>query len=121
LDSVMEATKTVTTTPTVSLNDFEDRLKKFLSIPIEKRLSTWDRILRRYYTCSRRIGSSHLEIHAFAHLQQFPSSAKSITRYLLQRPFQQDILCSTFEYLKSRLNVYQEVEIYLYDFLLAWC
>jgi len=56
LDKVHESTKNLATLPRVSQSTFDKKLKSFLAIPKNERLKTWDRVLRRFYTESRRKG-----------------------------------------------------------------
>lgn len=96
---------------------FEKRLENFLNCNKRK---NWDRILRRYYTESRRLESSYLEKYVFKHLNEFPSECKVILSYLVARPFVESILDKSFKFLMNRENCYSDVEILIYEFLMYW-
>ena len=99
---------------------FDEKLMMFLSIPEEKRIDNWDRVLRRFYTESRRIGSVVLENHALDHLGQYPSCARNIFKYLSTASYSINLQNSIYDYLKSGENIYEDIEIYCYEFLLKW-
>lgn len=101
----------------IDIDEFDNKLKTFLS---EDKKENWDRVLRRYYTESRRINSSYMEKIAFQHLNEYPSEASTILSYLEARPFSEEILKNTFEYLKNEGSCYQDVEILIYEFLMKW-
>ena len=101
----------------VNLEEFEQRLEKFLN---SQRKENWDRILKRYYTESRRTRSSYLERLAWQHINEFPSAAKSILAYLEARPFNKSILEQTTDFLRGEENCYPDVEILTYEFLMKW-
>jgi len=121
LDRVHESTKNLHKKHDISRSTFDKKLNAFLGIPEKERLKTWDRVLRRFYTESRRIGSAILENHAIRHLREFSACAPKIMSYLLGRPFSRELLQDILAYLKSQDNIYQDVEIWVYEFLLAWC
>jgi hypothetical protein len=65
----------------VDLEEFRNRLKAFLRLrPRPPR--AWTRVLRRYYTLSRRLESDVLLRHAHEHIVSFPDSARWILEYL---------------------------------------
>ncbi len=104
--------------PQVNLAQFNAKLAQFLGIETADRRETWDRVLRRFYTVSRHMGSDVLENHVHDHLMRYPSSAAKITSYLLGRPYS----TSTARQLLSTLqdNIYEDVEILIYELLLKW-
>lgn len=97
---------------------FERCLTAFLRLP--ERLDSWDRVLRRFYTEARRIGSAALERHWLRHLAEMPALSEAIFGYLAGRPFNRRILDRLTGYLDSDANIYQDVEILAYEFLLDW-
>lgn len=101
----------------VDFENFEQRLEKFLN---SDKKENWDRILRRYYTESRRTGSPYLERLVWQHMNEFPSEAKSILTYLEARPFSESIFKQTMDFLKGEQNCYLDVEILVYEFLMRW-
>lgn len=101
----------------VDLEEFEQRLEKFLN---SEKKENWDRILRRYYTGSRRTRSTYLERFVWQHINEFPFEARSILAYLEARPFSESIFKQTMDFLKGEQNCYPDVEILVYEFLMRW-
>jgi len=101
----------------VDISEFKSKLIAFLQ---KEKIGSWERVLRRYYTESRRVGSNILEKYAIQHLKEFPSSAKHILEYLHGRPHTEELLNQIFKYLKSTENIYEDVEILTYELLLRW-
>jgi hypothetical protein len=101
----------------IDLPGFEDRLREFLN---KKGTENWERVLRRYYTESRRTNSSFLEDFAFNHINDHPSESEYILNYLVARPFRKEILHSCFHLLKNEESCYENVEILIYEFLMNW-
>jgi hypothetical protein len=97
---------------------FERRLRDFLAC--EDRYETWDRVLKRYYTESRRMGSGVLESYAGCHLRELPAIAENVLDYLRGRPFARSVLDTLLRYLRSGDNMYEDIEILIYEFLLEW-
>jgi hypothetical protein len=60
---------------------FRTRLRKHLGAAT-KPPRAWSRVLRRYYTISRRLGDDYLLERAHSHLVEFPESARWIFEYL---------------------------------------
>lgn len=121
LDRVHESTMSYQRGRRVRRSTFDKKLREFLKTPEGERQPTWDRVLRRFYTESRRIESAVLEAYAVEHLRQFPACASNIMSYLLGRPFSRTLLRDILAYLQSAHNIYEDVEIRVYEFLLAWC
>ncbi|MDP9751431.1 RNA-directed DNA polymerase [Thermoanaerobacter pentosaceus] len=113
LDEVHENTKN----NKGDLAKFDEELAKFLK---EDRIGGWERVLRRFYTESRRIGSKILEEFAWEHIREFPASSSHILKYLEGRPYSQKIEEGLWEYLASTSNIYEDVEIRIFEFLLRW-
>lgn len=99
------------------VEEFNDRLAKFLQL---EPIGGWERVLRRFYTESRRLGSSLLEDFAWQHIVRFPQSAPAILKYLSGRPYSDRLLNELWQYLRSEANLYENVEILIYEFLLQW-
>jgi len=102
----------------IRVASFNGRLSGFLAC--SEKLESWDRVLRRYYTESRRMQSQILEGYAIDHLSAFPAQARHIFDYLMGQPYSQAVLHRLLEYLKSEDNLYEDVEILAYEFLLSW-
>ncbi len=115
LDEIHEETKK--DEGKVDVDEFDGRLLSFLKAD---RYGNWDRVLRRYYTESKRCRSSFLEDLAFKHLTDFPSEAGDILSYLEARPYREDLLEQAFSFLRGEENCYPDVEILVYEFLLRW-
>lgn len=101
----------------IDLEDFEQRLETFLH---NEKKENWNRILRRYYTESRRSRSSYLEQYVLNHITETPSEAKYILAYLESRPFNESQLQQILDYIKSEENCYEDIEIIIYEFLMRW-
>ncbi len=119
LDDVHERTEGVEGVRRPQRPSFDRRLQRFLDQG--ERSSGWERVLRRYYTESRRLGSAMLEEYAAKHIEEYPASARNILDYLRGRPFSQRVLNALLRYLKSASNILEDVEILIYEFLLHWC
>lgn len=113
LDRVHKAARHVN----FSLEEFDDKLVQFLQL---EPFGGWERVLRRFYTESRRVGSSVLEDFAWQHIIGFPQSAQVILKYLSGRPYSDRLLNELWQYLRSEANLYENVEILIYEFLLQW-
>lgn len=104
----------------VDIDDFNTQLATFLASEEENQSGSWNRVLRRYYTVARRVESDGLEEHFYDHLYKYPGSAGHIVKYLAGRPHTPHLLEMLHSYLKSPNNLYQNVEILLYELLLTW-
>ncbi|MGE3797388.1 MAG: hypothetical protein AB7G88_06060 [Thermomicrobiales bacterium] len=65
----------------VDLIQFKANLKRHLALN-EHRPKSWERVLRRYYTESRRLEDQTLIKYAFSHFRKFEASAANILDYL---------------------------------------
>lgn len=101
----------------IDISEFESKLVAFLE---KEKMGGWEKVLRRYYTEARRVRSSILERYAIQHLKEFPSSARYILKYLHGRSHTKELLNQIFDYLKSEENIYEDVEILIYELLLRW-
>ena len=101
----------------ICLDEFDGRLHKFLELE-HNGIENWDRCLRRFYSRSKRAGSSLLMGHWSAHLRDYPSSADAIIRYLWASCHDRELAEEVFSYVRSSANSYQDVEIRVAEFLL---
>ncbi|MBS3973937.1 MAG: RNA-directed DNA polymerase [Actinobacteria bacterium] len=118
LNGVNELSKAGHTFSAEETKEFEGRLQLFLDSPV--RLENWNRVLRRYYTYSKWLGSLALAPKAFNHICEFPSDAGQILKYLNSIAFKASRLDELLDYLRSPDNLYDDVEIRMYDALLEW-
>ncbi|GEM_PF-2041057 len=116
LNSFLEKVHEQTVWGEADLVEFDEKLRVFLEF---EPTGGWERILRRFYTQSRRIGSSLLEDLAWNHLVQFPGSVPKILDYLESRPYSQEIEDGLWGYLSSDANLYEDNEIQIFEYLLA--
>lgn len=75
----------------VDLPEFRRRLRSHLRLDPQPR--AWERVLRRYYTLSRRLRDKSLIDKAAAHIRQYPGSSRWVLDYL-----------STFELSTGRVD-----------------
>ena len=96
---------------------FDQRLTKFLK---GSRAGQWERVLRRFYTESRRIGSNKLVGHALSHLKEMPGQSGYVLDYLCFRPAQENarLVDSVFEVLTDWGQLYEDVQILCYEWFL---
>ena len=120
LDRVHSFTEGDSAVRPVRRSAFVRRAQAHLQIAPEGRLSTWDRLLRRYYTEARRIESDVLEQHALEHIRDFPETTPKVIDYLRGRPFAGDVMRGLFRYLKSGHNIHHDVEALIWDFICDW-
>lgn len=117
LDRMHEVTASDEEVTTDDREAFETSLGQHLNGP---RLSTWDRVLRRFYTEGRRLGSDSLEEAVVSHIAELPSMTRSALNYLMGRPFNHVILGDLLSYLQSDENIYEDVEVQVWSFLGNW-
>ncbi len=95
--------------------EFEQGLRDFLTL---QRVGQWNRILRRYYTESRRIRSRTLMDKWNEHLIDFPADSKYILDYVAfffgSKQFTEDL----FDYLREDGSLFEDIQILLYECLL---
>ena len=94
---------------------FEDKLACFLSSPKE---GQWSRILRRYYTESRRVRSKTLLSQWNDHLAEFPTNSQNILDYVSFFPGDMKFCDQLFSYLKKHGPLFDDIRILLYETLL---
>lgn len=96
---------------------FEQRLRRFL---LESpRLRYWYRVLRRFYTESRRARSGTLANLAATHLREFPAESPHIFDYLAFHPDSRVLPDVFFEHVRREGRLYEDVQILGYEALLA--
>ncbi len=93
------------------------RFDQFLAVGPK---GNWDKVLKRYYTFFGYLQDPYLIGRASSDLVQMPGLAPSIARYFLVLGFAQRVLDAVENYLRSRDNIYEDVEVRLLDFLLDW-
>lgn len=101
----------------VDINEFEQKTDELLEEE-DTGIKDWDRLLKRFYTYSRRIGSEKLKELTIEHLTKYPTSARQILSYIEGIPFDHNSYNKIFEYIKSGNNIYEDVEIRIYEMLL---
>ena len=94
---------------------FECSLSNFLS---SKKEGNWDRILRRYYTESRRVRSATLLAQWQNHLIEFPTNSNNILDYVSFYPGDVHFCDQLFGYLKTYGPLHEDIQILLYETLL---
>lgn len=119
LDRVHEATTGDDPADPALADELEELIKEFTASGGLQR-PNGTRILKRMYTESRRVGSALLEQHARSHLVQYPDCAERILSYLSGRPYKHCTFLDLLEFLRSIDNVYDDIEIRIYEFLLSW-
>jgi hypothetical protein len=95
---------------------FKKRLNEFLKM---SRRRYWYRVLRRYYTQSRRVGSSTLRASARTHLAEFPTEAAHIFDYLMFDQNPVTLPNILFDYFRAEGRLYDDVQILGYEALLT--
>ncbi len=115
LDTIEALTEDIAEIDSEDRDEFEERLSNFLDL---SRNGNWDRILRRYYTASRRMRSTTLLSRWRGHLVEFPPSGKSILDYVSF--FAGDIgFCEqAFDYLRRSGPLFDDTQILLYEAIL---
>lgn len=115
LDEVHEKTRLGTTFTPDARRTFEAKLSGFLD---SAREGYWDRVLRRYYTESRRLGSKTLLRTWEKHLTDFPSDAQYILDYSAFSPGSLDFCMELFAHLKTYGPLFEDILILAYEALL---
>ena len=94
---------------------FDDSLTSFLSSPRE---GQWSRILRRYYTESRRVRCTTLLTLWKDHLVQYPTNSQNILDYVSFFPGNLEFCEELFRYLEKHGPLHEDIQILLYETLL---
>ena len=97
---------------------FDEWLQKFLK---EKPHGRWDRVLRRFYTQSRRMGNAKLTRLAASHLETMPEHATHILDYLCFRSSSENsaLVGTVFDILAKGGRLYEDTQILCYEWLLT--
>lgn len=98
-----------------ALQEFEQRLSDFL---LSERQGYWSRVLRRFYTESRRVGSKMLLNIWDKHLEEFPTDSRHILDYVVFFPGSIDTCERMFHFLRSHGPLFEDVQIAAYEALL---
>ena len=115
LDGVHDATEEEGGFTSEDRDIFDRMLTRFLSSSKE---GHWSRILRRYYTESRRVQSEILLTKWNDHLAENPTNSKHILNYLSFYPADLEFCDQLFTYLKEQGPLFDDVQILLYETLL---
>ena len=115
LDEIHEAVNTGGELSLEGFEEFEQKLIDFLSSPQK---GHWSRILKRYYTQSRRVRSNILHTKWVDHLTEFPFNGASILDYVSFIPGNIEFCEQLFEYLKGQGTLFDDIQILLYETLL---
>ena len=115
LDEVHKATETEEGFTFEDQLVFEERLNDFLCSPKE---GQWSRILRRYYTESRRVGSKTLLTKWNDHLAEFPTNGHYILDYASFYVGDLEFCEQLFGYLKKQGSLFDDIQILMYETLL---
>lgn len=115
LDGIHEMTGQAVQLTSLDKLTFGKRITTFLST---RREGHWSRVLRRYYTESRRIRSRTLLRLWDQHLREFPSDARSILDYVSFSPGTLDFCSRLFDFLRSHGPLFEDLQILAYESLL---
>ena len=115
LDQIHDMTAQGTPPSPDDLKVFKRKLVGFLS---SEREGYWSRVLRRYYTESRRMRSKTLLVHWDVHLKEFPADAASILDFVSFFPGSISFCDTLFSYLKSHGPLFEDLQILAYESLL---
>ena len=115
LDEVHQAIETKEEFTSEDLLLFEERLTSFLCSPKE---GNWSRILRRYYTESRRVRSTILLTQWKDHLAVYPTNSQNILDYVSFFPGDMEFCDQLFGYLEKQGPLHEDIQILLYETLL---
>ena len=115
LDKIHEMTASNAPPLTSSRVEFEKRLRKFLN---SKPYGQWSRILRRYYTESKRIRSKTLLDYWDKHLRDYPTVARHIFDYISFFPGFLHTCQRLFNYLEQYGSMHEDLQILSYETLL---
>lgn len=116
LDVVHNLTEQHPPTPLLSAI-FERRLRKFLNE--SPRLRYWFRVLRRFYTQSRRVRSGVLAGLAELHLREFPAEATHIFDYLTFHRDSGILPTIFFQHVQREGRLYEDVQILGYESVMS--
>ena len=115
LDDVHKAIETEEEFSTEEQIFFDDKLNCFLC---SAKKGQWSRILRRYYTESRRVRSKILLTRWNDHLAEFPTNSQYILDYVSFYQGDMEFCDQLFSYLKKQGPLFDDIQILLYETLL---
>jgi len=118
MNSYLEKVHEDTSNGQADLTEFEQTLRYFMEQ--NQKTVNWERILRRFYTQSRRINSSLLEKYSWQHIIEYPGSTQKILDYMESRPYSIEIENELWSYLSSGANLYEDIEIQIFEYMLGW-
>ena len=95
--------------------EFEEMLSQFLN---SQKFGKWNRILKRYYTESRRIRSDTLLNKWGEHLERYPADARNILDYVAFFFGSVRFAEQFFGFLKEKGPLFDDIQILLYECLL---
>ena len=95
--------------------EFELRLLKFVR---SERKGYWSRVLRRYYSASRRIRSKTLLRYWDEHLGRFPDQAPHILDYTSSFPGTLQLAQRTFRFIRQNQPLNDDLQILIYEMLM---
>ena len=115
LDNVHQAIETGEEFTSEAQILFEERLTRFLCSP---RKGNWSRILRRYYTESRRARSTTLLTQWTNHVSEYPTNSRNILDYVSFFPGDMEFCDQLFGYLQKQGPLHEDMQILMYETLL---
>ncbi len=115
LDQVHDLTEQGLSLTAGQRQEFESRVSGFLQ---SEQMGYWSRVLRRYYSESRRLRSKRLLGTWGEHLDRFPSEAKHILDYVSSFAGTFDLARRTFNFIRQHDALNDDVQILLYEMLL---
>jgi len=97
---------------------FDEWLRRFLA---REHVGRWERVLRRFYTESRRMRNRRLAGRAFADLEELPQQGAYILDYLCFGPAAENgaIAQRILRLLGGKGQLYEDIQILCYEWLLA--
>lgn len=95
--------------------DLDEKTRLFLR---ETRTGEWDRVLRRFYSLSRRYGSVVLAPYALRHIREFPESAAYALEYLQAMRPTEHTAVSLVDIAQDTEAIHEDVRLKSYTTLL---
>jgi hypothetical protein len=103
---------------TIDRSEFRERLRHHLRVR-PRPARSWVRVLRRYYTLSRRLEDETLLSRAFDHLAEFPDSARHVFDYLSVFRLTSQRFQQLSRVLEELQGVYEDVDLLAYKYVAA--
>ncbi|MBN9493020.1 RNA-directed DNA polymerase [bacterium] len=101
----------------IPLAEFDPCIKRHLGVPADTRAKGWERVLRRYYTASRHLGSNYLRKRCVSHLTEFPGSAPAILEYLRNYRLSPRMVSDLREVAARFGGIYEDIDLLLQEFI----